>query len=260
MSRKRSEENYGTRGSSRRSAKEKAGKEKIIKEKFLEQRHEDLATKPLRPLNDKQRNYIELLGYMPLVLATGYAGTSKTYIPTVLACQAFRMGKIRKIVFSRPATSKSKSVGYFKGTATEKMAMWLAPVMDVLVQQLGRNVLEEALAKGDIVFIPLEVIKGFSANDCWVIVDEAEDLTIEEAESVVTRQGHNCTMVLAGDLRQSDLKQKSGLLHLKQVAEMYNLNVGIVDFDNPDDIVRSKACKEWVIALNKQKKEIEHVQ
>lgn len=256
MTRHRSEDaTQGGRGSSRRRVKEEH-KPKEVKEKFMEQRKQDIATKPLKAMNQRQQEYIDLLKIKALTIATGYAGTSKTYIPTVMACDDFRLNKVRKLIFSRPATSKSKSVGYTKGTHTEKMAMWLAPVMDILVQRLGRAVLEEALAKGDVVFIPLETIKGLSANDCWIIIDEAEDLTIEEAETVVTRQGYNCTMALCGDLRQSDLKERSGLLHLKQVAEKHNLDVGIVDFNSPEDIVRSKACRAWVVALAQHHKQL----
>lgn len=193
-------------------------------------------------------------GNYPLILATGYAGTSKTYIPTVMACDALRLGKIERICFTRPNISNSKSLGAFGGDLVEKMSNWLMPVIDILRKRLGVGELERALKVGDICFVPMEVIKGASFNKCFIICDEAEDLTVEEAKKIVTRQGENCKMILCGDITQSELKERSGLKYIKTMAEKYNLPVGLVDFNDTDDIVRSQAVKDWIIAFNQEEK------
>ena len=182
-----------------RKAKIENNEEKHIKDKFMEQREEAINNKPLKPWNGKQKFYIELIEDwdIPTILCTGYAGTSKTYIPTVIACGWLRTGKINKIVFSRPNISNSKSLGYFGGSLLEKMSNWLLPVLDILNERLGRSLVEYYIKTGQIVFVPLETIKGYSANDCIFIVDEAEDLTVEEAKKVITRQGQNCKMILS---------------------------------------------------------------
>jgi phosphate starvation-inducible PhoH-like protein len=240
-------------------AKQTRGEPRAIKEKFAEQREEQINSKQIKPLNAKQKHYMEMFNNPDcgLILASGYAGTSKTYIPTALACDLLRTNKISKIVFTRPNISNSKSLGFFGGSLIEKMSNWLMPVMDILKDRLGQNALELYIKHGDIVFMPLEVVKGYSANDCVFICDEAEDLTIEEAKKLVTRQGKNCKMVLAGDISQSELKEKSGLKYIIDMARKYDdLELGLVDFNETGDIVRSEQVKQWILAFNKEEKQL----
>lgn len=226
------------------------------KPKFQQVREDEVKNNPLVPMNEKQRQYIQMIESQDMVIATGWAGTSKTYIPTVMACDWFRTGKIKKIVFTRPNISNSKSLGMFKGDLIEKMSQWLMPVISILRERIGDGALEIALKRGDVEFVPLEVLKGYSAQDCVFICDEAEDLNIEEAKKIVTRQGRNAKFILAGDISQSELKEKSGLKHLINMVEKYpTLNVGVVDFNNINDIVRSEQCKQWIIAFRKEEEE-----
>ena len=223
--------------------------------KFTEERAHVQKLSPLKPLNEKQAEYIRLLNEKDMVIATGLPGTSKTFIPTMMACDLFRLNKIDRIIFSRPNISNSKSLGMFKGSAEEKMTMWLAPVISILNERIGAAALEIALKHGQIVFLPLETIKGFSAENCWFIVDEAEDISKDEAKKLVTRQGKNCKLILAGDVGQSELSEQSGLKHLTSMVQKHpHLDVGFVDFDNINDIVRSKQCKDWIIAYRKEEK------
>lgn len=226
---------------------------RVITQKHLEQREEQINTRPLVPMNDKQREYIRSIENHGMTIATGFAGTSKTYIPTVMACDAYLRGEINKIVFVRPNVSNSVSLGMFKGSATEKMEMWLMPVINILRDRLGQGALECALERGNIIYLPLEVVKGFSAENCFFIVDEGEDISRDEAIKLVTRPGKNCKMVISGDIGQSELKDASGLKLIKEMAEKYStLNVGFVDFNNINDIVRGEDTKQWIIALRKE--------
>lgn len=230
---------------------EKEAKGREVKPKFVEQRA--MNSKPLVPRNEKQRAYIQSINENPLTIATGYAGTSKTYIPTVMACDAYLKGEIDKIVFVRPNVSNSKSLGMFKGSAVEKMEMWLMPVINILRDRLTPGGLETAIENGNIQYVPLEVIKGFSAENCFFIVDEGEDITIEEAVKIVTRQGKGCKMVISGDVGQSELKEKSGLKFITYMVQKYsNLKAGFVDFNHVNDIERDDSCKQWIIALSKE--------
>lgn len=241
----------------RREAKAERGRQ--VKEKFVEAREEGRTkhdTKPLVPRNEKQRAYIQSINENPLTIATGYAGTSKTYIPTVMACDAYLRGEIDKIVFVRPNISNSKSLGMFKGSAIEKMEMWLMPVINILRDRLTQGALETALENGNIQYVPLEVLKGFSAENCFFIVDEGEDINQEEAKNIVTRQGRNCKMVISGDVSQSALKGSSGLKMLTRMASRHShLPIGFIDFNHVNDIERSQACKDWIIAFEKDERE-----
>lgn len=231
-----------------------------VREKFVEAREEGRTqnqdTKPLVPRNDKQRAYIQAINDHPLVIATGYAGTSKTYIPTVMACDAYLKGTINKIVFTRPNISNSPSVGMFKGSAVEKMEMWLMPVINILRDRLTPGGLESAIENGNIQYMPLEVIKGYSAENCFFIVDEGEDINVDEAKKIVTRQGKGCKMVISGDVSQSELKEKSGLAMLtRMVSKHSNLDCGFIDFNHVNDIERSEATKQWIVAFLKEERE-----
>lgn len=240
-----------TRGGSTRKAKDESGIPRQIKDKFMAERKQ---VPPLRPMNDKQADYIQLINTKSLVISTGFAGTSKSFVPTVMACDKWRKGEVNRIYLSRPAISESKSIGFFKGSHVEKMSIWLLPILSIMYERLGKPVVDLAIMAGDIAFIPLETIKGMSfGKSTFVIVDEAEDVTVKEAMSIVTRQGGG-TMVLCGDLEQSALSERSGLAWLKQMVEANPHladTTGFVDFNRPSDIVRSEACKAWILAMRK---------
>jgi phosphate starvation-inducible PhoH-like protein len=242
----------------RKTRREKAqeGSGRVVKEKFLEQRQEAVKSKPLVPMNKKQQHYIELLNEKPVVIATGYAGTSKTYIPTVLAADLYKLNQIQKIIVTRPAVSTSKSVGFFKGTAEEKLAVWLNSVIPVFKERLGSAMFELALESQDIEFVPLEVIKGMSINNTWVLCEESSDLTKEEVIKLITRMGKNSRLVLSGDVRQSELKGESGLNWVSKFVQRHNLssNFGFIDFDDVNDIVRSDAVKQFIVALTRDER------
>lgn len=241
----------------RKTRKEKVqgGTQRVVKEKFAEQRKERVQSKPIVPLNAKQRTYLELLEDKSVIIATGYAGTSKTYLPTAKAADLYKLGEIHKIYITRPAISESKSVGYFKGSELEKMSVWLNSVIPVLKERLGSAELEIALASKDIEFIPLEVLKGMSINDAWLLVEESSDLTKEEVIKLITRMGKNSKLVLSGDIRQSELNKGLGLAWVADFVKRHNLsNFGFVDFDDVNDIVRSEAVKQFIVALVRDEK------
>lgn len=236
-----------------RVAKQNSGSDKPpARDKFAEERK---VVSPLVPLNEKQAEYIRLIETKKCIVSTGYAGTSKTFIPTVMACDMLRKGEIKRIYLTRPNISNSKSLGYFSGDHIQKMSMWLLPILSTMYDRLGKAVVDLAIKSGEIQFVPLETIKGMSfGKDTFVIVDESEDLSIDEAKSVLTRQG-GCTMVLAGDLEQSALKTNSGLAFIKRMVERYpelSDYTGFVDFNRPSDIVRSQECRAWILAMRKE--------
>lgn len=242
----------------RKTRKEKSldGTARVVKDKFMEQREESVRAKPLVPMNAKQKEYIELLKDKPVVIATGYAGTSKTYIPTVMAADLYKLNQIQKIIITRPAVSTSKSVGYFKGTAEEKLAVWLNSVIPIFKERLGAAAFTLALESQDIEFVPLEVIKGMSINNAWVLCEESSDLTKEEVIKLITRMGKNSKLVLSGDIRQSELKGDSGLSWVSKFVLRHNLsaNFGFIDFNDVNDIVRSDAVRQFIVALVRDEK------
>ena len=242
-----------------RRQKSQEGSGRVIKEKFLQDREEAVKSKPLVPMNAKQEEYIRIIQEKPVVVSTGYAGTSKTYIPTVMAADLYKLGKIDKIIITRPAISSSKSVGYTSGDFSQKMQMWLGAVLPILKERLGPVMLELAISTQDIEFVPLETVKGLSLNNTWLLVEESSDLTKEEVVKLITRMGKNSRLILAGDIRQSELKEESGLVWLTNFLKRHqhlNKNFGYIDFDSTDDIVRSSAVKDFIVALVRDEKRV----
>lgn len=233
------------------------------KAKFQKERQDRAVNTPLLPMNEKQKKYIQALEEgVSVILATGHAGTSKTYIPTKFACLEFLRDRVYKIAFSRPAISNSRSLGYFGGSKDEKMEVWLAPVLNTVKQVLGAEETNIAVKREDLMFYPLEIIKGLSlgSNDAnrrmYFIVDEAEDLSIDEVKKIVTRIGKNCTLVLAGDVTQSELKESSGLKWLINFVEKHNMKDFVhIDFNDVNDIVRSETVKTFITCLERDKRE-----
>ena len=244
------------RGTRDRSYRQEIGeKQQYLSDKHKQAREEFVKNNPITPMNPKQRKYMELLEEKKCILATGFAGTSKTFIPTAIFADWYRLGKIKKLVLVRPAVSNSKSLGYFAGTIEQKSSVWLAPVIDVLYKRIGRAATLLAIENGDIEFVPMETVKGRSFDETTaVIVTEGEDCTVEEIMSLLTRQ-NGCTLVIEGDVRQSALRHDSGL---KVAIDLYNKyaklqeTMGLINFDEIGDIVRSKECREWIKVFTKE--------
>ena len=211
---------------------------------------------PLEPLNKLQGTYILAIKSDPVIICTGVLGSSKTYIPTVIACDLLRDKKIQKIIVARPCEGKSKSAGFFKGSKNEKLEGWCTPVTDTMKKRLGLGNYEAYLANGRIELIALEQIKGRSFDDTFLIVDEAEDLEPAVAKSLVTRQGQNSTTVIAGDIAQKDIKNFSGLDVLLKVPPICDgLRYSHIDFDSWDYCVRSDEAKQWGMGFEAYERE-----
>lgn len=209
---------------------------------------------PLQPLNSKQQDYINALYEAPVILCTGVWGSSKTYIPSVIACDLLLSKQIDKIIVARPSEGKGKSLGFFKGGKNEKLSGWVAPITDTFVKRLGEGQFEYFVENGKIELLALEQVKGRSWDDAFIIVDEAEDLDPSVAKSLVGRQGVRSTTVITGDINQQDLKEHSGLQTLLNVASHVNMSIPHIDFDKWEYCVRSEEAKQWGMAFESYEK------
>lgn len=218
-------------------------------EKFLSERRIEL-----KPRSEKQRQYINMIESKNLVIATGFAGSSKTFCPTMIAAQMLRDKKIDRIVLIRTPVSEERSVGMLKGDLVEKTKYWLMPILDTLNKALSPTLVDYLIKREQILCFAPEFLKGVSFTERdFVIFDEAEDMSKSIALATVTRQGGG-HMVLCGDLRQKIIDRDSGLPFLLDVIQKTSelqRTVGVIDFDSFDDIVRSDDCKNWVKALCK---------
>lgn len=205
-------------------------------------------TVSLTPLNDNQGLYIKALKEHNQIIVLGPSGTGKTYIAATYAANQYLMRKIDKIIITRPAVSVGKSLGALPGDLGEKFGPWLSPVLSVLEEQLGKGVVETGIKNGNISLAPLEYMRGSSFKDAFVLADECQNLDISQFKMLVTRIGENCKLVMNGDIRQSDIKEQSGLSKAIHLAKKYNIDASVVEF-GLEDVVRSDICKQWLQAF-----------
>lgn len=210
----------------------------------------DIALVPKTPM---QGEYIRALKESQQVIVLGPAGTGKTYIASTYAASLYNTKQIDKIILSRPNVGAGKSIGYFPGTLDEKMAPWMAPVIDVLNKQLTAPVVELAIKNRNIEIVPFETMRGRSFENAFVILDEAQNTTPHEIKMFLTRVGDNCRIVMNGDVSQSDIHETSGLRRAIHMAKKYSLPVPVIEF-TIDDVVRSDLCKQWIQAFMAEEK------
>lgn len=206
---------------------------------------------PLEAKTDKQQLLINSLRGSEQVIVLGPAGTGKTYVATTFAAQLYESKQINKIILTRPNVAAGRSIGFFPGTLEEKMAPWMAPVLDVLNKQLGKAVVETGMKNGNIEITPFETMRGRSFENAFVLLDEAQNTTVQEMQMFLTRVGEGSRVILNGDIMQSDLKETSGLKKVIHMAKRHNLPVPVVEF-GVDDIVRSELCKLWIETFIKE--------
>ena len=209
-------------------------------------------TSGLTPKTPKQKEFITALSDSNQVFVLGPAGTGKTYITATVAADLYITKKVDKIVVTRPHIAVGKDLGYLPGSLEEKVQPWALPVLDVLQKHLGKGAVETGIKSGNIEIAPLALMRGRSFDDAFIIVDETQNITTHELKMLLTRVGDNSTIVLNGDVQQSDLKEADGLSKVIHLAKKHLLPVSIIEFD-VEDIIRSDICAQWVKVFIKEK-------
>ena len=209
-------------------------------------------TSGIVPSTDNQKLLIEAIGTSDQVIVFGPAGTGKTYVTTTCAADLYTTNKIDRIVITRPMVSVGKDMGYLPGSLEEKAAPWAMPVIEVLKKHLGKGAVETGIKNGNIEMAPLALMRGRSFDNAFIICDEAQNITTHELKMLLTRVGEGSTIVLNGDIQQTDLKDGDGLTKITHLAKKHMLPVPIVEF-TLDDIVRSGICAQWVRVFYEEK-------
>jgi len=209
-------------------------------------------TSGLVPRTEKQGEFLAALKSSRQVFVLGPAGTGKTYITATYAADLYVTKQIDKIVITRPHVAVGKELGFLKGDLTEKTMPWALPVLDVLEKHLGKGAVETGIKNNNIEMAPLALMRGRSFDDAFIIVDETQNITIHEIKMLLTRVGQNTTIVLNGDVQQSDLKEADGLSKVIHLAKKHMLPIPIIEF-GVEDIVRSGICAQWVKVFMEEK-------
>ena len=186
------------------------------------------------PRNKEQRFALDALGddSIPLVCLTGLAGSGKTFITLMSGLEEMMSGKYDRIVVTRNIEPVGRDIGFLPGDLNEKMAPWISPLMDNFRHHFkDRTYFEALMEKGQIEIAPLSYIRGRTFSNAYIIVDEAQNATIHELKTVITRIGENSKIVLMGDTDQIDTpyidKRSNGLSVVIERTKESNLTTHI---------------------------------
>jgi len=175
----------------------------------------------VQPRSINQRRYVEAIEQNDMTFGVGPAGTGKTYLAVAMAVAAYNAKKISRIVLVRPAVEAGERLGFLPGSLQEKVDPYLRPLYDALYDLLDPEKVDKMLEKGIIEVAPLAFMRGRTLNDAFIIMDEAQNTTIEQMKMFLTRLGNNSKAVITGDITQIDLPnpRKSGLVDAINVLD-----------------------------------------
>jgi len=224
------------------------GKQRMKKEKKFKKETKVYQTEhkvqPILPQTRNQQDLIDAINFNDQVISTGSAGTGKTFISAGMAADWYAQRASRRIIITRPMVPVGEDMGHLPGDVNEKTVPWALPVLDVIKQRVGENKLKCDLGKS-IEIVPLQMMRGRTFDDAWILADECQNLSIPQAKMLITRIGTNSKLLINGDLKQKDIPMVSGLSWLLQQVERYDLPVPVVEF-TLDDCQRSDTCKMWL--------------
>ena len=182
--------------------------------------------RPKRPirfnvtLNEEQKQAKKLIIENPVTVLKGMAGSGKTLVATQVALDLLFTKQIDKVIITRPTVSK-EAIGFLPGDIREKMDPWLAPIYHNLYMLYNKEKVDKEVEKGTIEIVPFAFMRGRTFVDSFVIVDEAQNVTHNQMETVIGRLGKGSKMVICGDMAQIDLKDKreTGFSFLSRIEE-----------------------------------------
>ncbi|VAW54967.1 Phosphate starvation-inducible protein PhoH, predicted ATPase [hydrothermal vent metagenome] len=198
-----------------------------------------------------QQQYLEQIKNRDLTIGVGPAGTGKTYLAVASAVEALESDLVDRLILVRPAVEAGERLGFLPGDLAQKIDPYLRPMYDALFEMLGQQKVAKYIERNIIEIAPLAYMRGRTLNDAFIILDEAQNTTVDQMKMFLTRIGFGSKAVVTGDITQVDLPRDktSGLRHaLKILSEIED--VGITQF-HKGDIVRHPLVKKIVHAYEK---------
>jgi len=225
-------------------------------EQLLELYEEEVARtqkgKLIRAKTLGQRHYLSAIKRSDIVFGIGPAGTGKTYLAVVMAVNALKNGRVKRIVLTRPAVEAGESLGFLPGDLQEKVDPYLRPLYDALYDMLGNEQVSKMMERGLIEVAPLAYMRGRTLEDSFVILDEAQNTTPEQMKMFLTRLGFGSKMVVTGDITQIDLPKgkKSGLREAERILDRIK-EIAFIRFQDTD-VVRHSLVQKIIEAYGKE--------
>lgn len=202
-----------------------------------------------------QKRYVQALKQNELVFGIGPAGTGKTYLAVAMAVLAFKNKEVDRIILTRPAVEAGEKLGFLPGDLQSKVDPYLKPLYDALQEFLGLETYRQLTERGAIEVAPLAYMRGRTLNSAYIILDEAQNCSVEQMKMFLTRFGEGSRVVVTGDITQIDLphERKSGLIHALDVLSDVE-GVSIVRLTHKD-VVRHELVQRIIRAYEAYEKE-----
>ena len=205
----------------------------------------------IEPRTDNQEDLMYAIENSEQVVVLGPAGTGKSYICAGMAADWYKQNKYRKIIITRPMVPVGEEFGHLPGDLLEKTVPWALPVLSIIEERVGKGKLECDLGYS-VEIVPLQLMRGRTFDNAWILADECQNLTVEQAKMLVTRVGENSKLLVNGDIAQTDIDTQSGLSWMIDTIERRNMPIPVVEFDI-EDCQRSGICKMWLRAMSEEK-------
>ncbi len=206
----------------------------------------------IRAKSKNQRKLVEMAEKNDLMFAIGPAGSGKTYTAIALAVKALKEKQVRRIILTRPAVEAGEKLGFLPGDLKEKLDPYLQPLYDALGDMVPGAQLAKYLEEGTVQIAPLAYMRGRTLDNAFVILDEAQNVTLSQIKMFLTRMGPSAKFIVTGDLTQIDLPRASDSGLAKALGLLGRVKgIAIVNFDD-GDIIRHRLVKEIVKAFNKK--------
>lgn len=206
----------------------------------------------IRAITVNQKRLVDEGVENDLLIAVGPAGTGKTYTAIAMAVKALKEREVKRIILTRPAVEAGEKLGFLPGDFKEKLDPYLQPLYDALRDMIQPRKLIQYMEDGTIQIAPLAYMRGRTLDHAFVILDEAQNATVNQFKMFLTRMGPNARFIVTGDDSQVDLprSQESGLVQAMRILEGIN-GIAIIRFDDRD-IIRHRLVKSIVKAYNKE--------
>jgi phosphate starvation-inducible PhoH-like protein len=208
----------------------------------------------LRARTPTQALYLDNISKHDITFGIGPAGTGKTYLAVACAVDALERAAVQRIVLTRPAVEAGERLGFLPGDLTQKVDPYLRPLYDALYDLMGYEKVQKAFERNALEIAPLAFMRGRTLNNAFVILDEAQNTTVEQMKMFLTRIGFGAKAVVTGDVSQIDLpkQQLSGLIDAERVLRRVS-GIAITHFTS-SDVVRHPLVAKIVDAYDGQRK------
>ena len=228
-----------------------AGREMKLSEVFMDTVLVSYRKKVIAPKSVAQKKYVDAIRKNDIVFGIGPAGTGKTYLAMAMAVAALTSKEVDRIILTRPAVEAGEKLGYLPGDLAAKVDPYLRPLYDALHDMIDFEKAQKFLERGSIEVAPLAFMRGRTLNDSFIVLDEAQNTTIEQMKMFLTRLGFGSKAVITGDITQIDLPlaKPSGLVEAQKILEGVE-GIEFVTFSETD-VVRHPLVQKVVMAFEK---------